>query len=259
MVKLKNFRIRILILASLIIVLILIGSYYDNSKHHTKIGHIDKYDITSFKIRNIDGMEKEIKNKSDRDRLIDIINSIKVTKNDVELGAGDSFNITIKYSDGENFSANYLSNCMSYSTDNNKNVTSCNIDKDIVGELRTTYNKTQVDGIDNTERKIKDIVQINYNDITKIIFTGNYKKTVESKDSIAKIMSLVDAYNIKQEPQEFPVDGFNISAQFFIDSKKVLEINFVNPIQINGKSYEYINSQLGSKTINDYLSSISLQ
>lgn len=229
------------------------------NKHDNSL-HIDKNNIVSFKISNII-YEKEIKNKLDRDNLIDLINSIHITKTGVDQGAGCCSSIIIKYSNGKVFSAGFLSSSMTYSF--GVKYTCCDIDKDIVDDLRNYYDKTLVGGIDNNERKITEIVPpinhivlINYNDINKIIFKGNINKTVEDKETIKKIMNLIDSYVVKQAPQEFPINGFNISAQFFIDDKDVLNINFMNPMVINGKSYEEIRNSIGDKTINDFLNSL---
>ena len=258
-ISIKRHRKGILLLICLSTLAILLFECYHQaqSHNHNKFGSIDKDHITSFKIMNIMGQEKEIKNKSDRDRLIDLINSVKVTKSDVELRYGIGFGVILKYSNGEKFSANFLATTMVYSTNDNK-ATWCEVDKNLVDILRATYDETKVKGIDNNERKIKEIVPIKYADVTKIIFTGNAGKTLENKEDIAKIMSLIDQYTIKQVPKEFPSDGHNISAKFFIGSKEVMNIDFINPIRINGKSYEYKNKQLGNKTINDFLNSISL-
>ena len=62
-----------------------------------------------------------------------------------------------------------------YSTDGNK-ATWCKIDKSLVDILPSIYDETKVEGIDNTERKIKEIVPIKYDDVTKIMFTGFIKQ-----------------------------------------------------------------------------------
>ena len=65
-------------------------------------------------------------------------------------------------------------------------------------------------------------------------------------------MNLIDEYTIKRVPKEFPPAGFNIWHSSCIGNKEVMNIDFINPIRINGKSYEYKNKQLGDKTINDF-------
>lgn len=257
MTNLKKYRRSVFILICLISLSTLLLGCNNQNKQHNKFGFIDKNDITSFKVHNIIAEEKEIKSKSDRDKIIDLINNLNITKSNVEPVIGMGFGVIIAYSNGEKFSASFMGPTMIYSTDDNG--TWCKIDRNLDDILRSTYNETKVEGIDNAERKINEIVPIKYNDITKIIFTGNVNKTVENKESIIEIMNLIDGYVIKQEPQEFPVNGFNVSSQFFIGNKEVMNINFVNPIRINGKSYEYTNKQLGAITINDFLNSISLQ
>ena len=263
MTNLKKFRGSILILICLITLSTLLFGCTDQGKvqkgkqsHNNKIGSIDKDEIVSFKINNIIGLYKEIKSKSDRDKLIDLLNSVKIIKSGVEPVDGCGYSITITYSNGEKFSAHFPGTVISYSTSEN-NATWCEIDKNFDDILRTTYEETKVPGIDNAERKISEIVQLKYEDITKITFAGAVHKTIEDKESIKKIMNLIDQYTIKKTPQELPSQGYYISAQFFIDSKEAMNIDFKNPIYINGKSYEYKNSQLGGKTIVDFLNSNS--
>ena len=83
--------------------------------------------------------EKEIKDKSDRDKIIDLINGVKITKSDVELHAGVGFGVIITYSNGEKFSASFLATTMAYST--NDIAIWCDIDRNIVDDLRNYYDK----------------------------------------------------------------------------------------------------------------------
>lgn len=111
----------------------------NQNKQHNKFGYIDKNDITSLKVHNIMNEEKEIKNKSDRDKIIDLINSVKITKSDVETRLGVGFGVIITYSNGEKFSASFLATTMAYST--NANAIWCDIDRNIVDALRNYYDK----------------------------------------------------------------------------------------------------------------------
>ena len=111
----------------------------NQNKQHNKFGYIDKNDITSLKVHNIMSEEKEIKNKSDRDKIIDLINSVKIIKSDVELHAGVGFGVIITYSNGEKFSASFLATTMAYST--NDIAIWCDIDRNIVDDLRNYYDK----------------------------------------------------------------------------------------------------------------------
>ncbi|MBC8060373.1 MAG: hypothetical protein H7Y18_06880 [Clostridiaceae bacterium] len=111
----------------------------NQNKQHNKFGFIDKDDITSLKIHNIKAEEKEIKNKSDKDKIIDLINSVNITKSSVEPLYGVGFGVIITYSNGEKFSASFLESTMLYSTGDNG--TWCKIDKNILDDLRSYYDK----------------------------------------------------------------------------------------------------------------------
>ncbi|MBU3173535.1 hypothetical protein [Clostridium estertheticum] len=145
MISLKKHKKCILFLICLISLSILMVVYNNQkqnqnpNKQHNKFGHIDKKNITSFKVRNMKGEEKEIKNQSDRDNLIDLINSLKVTKSGVELRDGIGFGVIIIYSNGEKFSASFLASSMVYLIDD-KSIC-CDIDKNIVDNLRNCYDK----------------------------------------------------------------------------------------------------------------------
>jgi len=109
----------------------------NENKQHNKFGVIDKNDIVSFKIHNIRAELKEIKSKSDRDKIIDLINSVHITKSGIEPVEGVGFGVIITYSNGEKFSASFTGSTMCYSTDNN--VIWCNVDKNILEDLRSYY------------------------------------------------------------------------------------------------------------------------
>lgn len=77
----------------------------NNNKLHTKIGYISKSDIKSFKIFYIKPDSKEIKGKSDRDMIIDLINSINTKNLCINGPDGMGYGIIITYKDGEHLSA----------------------------------------------------------------------------------------------------------------------------------------------------------
>ncbi|MCB2358124.1 hypothetical protein [Clostridium estertheticum] len=143
MINLKKHKRCILFLICLISPSILMVVYnnqkQDLNKQHNKFGHIDKNNITSFKVRNMKGEEKEIKNQLDRDNLIDLINRLKITKSGVEQRDGIGFGVIIIYSNGEKFSASFLASSMVYLIDE-KSIC-CDIDKNIVDDLRNCYDK----------------------------------------------------------------------------------------------------------------------
>jgi hypothetical protein len=112
----------------------------NQSQKKNQPGLIDKNNIISFKVHNIITEEKEIKNQSERDKIIDLINSVKITSSDVEQRDGVGFGVIITYSNGDKFSASYLATTMVYSTNGNKAIC-CDIDKNIVDYLRSYYDR----------------------------------------------------------------------------------------------------------------------
>lgn len=136
--NIKRYRKRVFIFIFLIILSILYIGCSDQSHSPNKVDFVDKHNISSFKMHNIRGEVKEIKNKSDRDKIIDLINNVKVTKSGVEPREGVGVGVIITYKNGKKFSASFLASTMTYSTDDSK-FTWCDVDKNIVDELRNYY------------------------------------------------------------------------------------------------------------------------
>ena len=145
MTNLKRYRRSILLLICLISLLTLLfgcnneKQSHKQNKQHNKFGFIDKNDITSFKVYNINVEAREIKNESDRNKIIDLINSVSITKSGIEAVEGIGFGVIITYSNGEKFSAGFMTNTMIYLSDE-KSIW-CNIDKNIEDDLRNYYDK----------------------------------------------------------------------------------------------------------------------
>lgn len=109
----------------------------NENKQHNELGVINKNDIVSFKIHNVKAELKEIKSKSDRDKIIDLINSVHITKSGIEPVEGVGFGVVITYSNDEKFSASFTGSTVCYSTDNN--VIWCDVDKNIFEDLHDYY------------------------------------------------------------------------------------------------------------------------
>jgi len=120
MMKLKRNRKNIVLFISLLSIFALSVLSYSIFKQHNKLGSVSKNHITSFKVHNIRLEEKEIKNKSDRNKIIDLINSINITKSPKEIPDGCGYGITITYLNGEKLNVNFPGDTfMSYSTGDN--------------------------------------------------------------------------------------------------------------------------------------------
>lgn len=111
----------------------------NENKQHNKFGSIDKNDIVSFKMHNIKAEFKEIKSKSDRNKIINLINSVHITNTGIQSVDGVGYGVIITYSNGQKFSASFTGPTMTYSTKDN--VTWCEVDKNIVEDLRNYYDK----------------------------------------------------------------------------------------------------------------------
>lgn len=136
-IDIKEYK-KIVLFITLIVIL---SSLYQgcNKQSQSNTDFVKKNNISSFKIHNIGLEEKEIKNKADRDKIIDLINSVKIIKSDVEQRTGVGYGVIITYEDGKKFSSSFLSSTMVYTIDDK--ATWCEIDKNIVDKLRAYYDK----------------------------------------------------------------------------------------------------------------------
>lgn len=149
MTNFKRYRRIILLLLCIISLFILLfgcnnrNQRQGQNKQYSKLGFVVKNDITDFKLYNKRAEGKDIKNKSDRDKIIDLINSVSIKKTSIEPVDGMGFGIIITYSNGEKFSAGFMAatmgNVMVYSSDE-KSIW-CNIDKNMEDDLRRYYDK----------------------------------------------------------------------------------------------------------------------
>ncbi|MBW9159011.1 hypothetical protein [Clostridium tagluense] len=116
------------------------GNNQKQSPNQIKFGSFDKNNISSFKLHNVGSDQKEIKNKSDRNKIIDLINSVSITKSGVEPRDGSRCGVTITYSNGQKFSVSFLASTIYYSI-GDKEGTFYDIDKNIVEDLSNYYDK----------------------------------------------------------------------------------------------------------------------
>lgn len=135
--KITKTTIIIIIIA---ILLISIFCIIKNYKDKIKIGSISTKNIVSFEITDIAGRHKNISDNTEREKIINLINSVKIIKKNVPYPTGDGYGVEITYSNGEKFYANFLESNVSY-RNNDSPGTACSIDKNIVDDLRQYYDK----------------------------------------------------------------------------------------------------------------------
>lgn len=110
------------------------------NRNSIKIGSISTKNIASFKISDVACHQKDVSNKAEREKIINLINSIGITRYNAPVCDGVGYGVEITYSNGKKFSASFLSGTVAYSN-NDGRVTCCNIDKDIVDDLRECYDE----------------------------------------------------------------------------------------------------------------------
>lgn len=145
---------------------------------------LNKDGITSFRIRDFCGLEKEI-SVTDRNKIIDMFNSANVRIELSKQMTGCTRGIKITYSNGDKVEAYFDAEDIYYSTNNSKFIM-CKIDKDMCDLLRETFDKADLipkEGITGfTITNFKDIEKVigDDSDRNKIIDTLNGLKFGET-------------------------------------------------------------------------------
>lgn len=91
--------------------------------------------ITSLKIHNLKGELKEVKNKSDINQVVKLINSVKIVKSNVEVKDGIGYGVEIIYSDGKKENISFSDTLMLHDGKYYE------INKNIVNDLKNIYIK----------------------------------------------------------------------------------------------------------------------
>lgn len=108
-------------------------------------------------------------------------------------------------------------------------------------------------------KKINQIVNINYNDITKIQFVdGSHRNKpliVEDRKKIEEFMGYIDNYVVIKWFDPGTV-GWARMAAFYENDNAVMNITFNTPIIINGKYYRTIWGGLNIKKIDKFIQSV---
>ncbi len=112
------------------------------------------------------------------------------------------------------------------------------------------------------EKKINEIVQATYNNITKVVFSNGRtgeRTTVKDKEKIKEFMSFVDSYEIKQiEGSPAVKPGTAYSAGFYIGESEAFTLSFISlepdsNLGINGEEYKVIKTDLTIGKIDSFL------
>jgi hypothetical protein len=108
-------------------------------------------------------------------------------------------------------------------------------------------------------KKINQIENINYNDITKIQFVDgsgrNKPLIVEDRQKIAEFIGYIEDCVVIKSSNPYKT-GWTRAAAFYEDDKVVMDITFDTPIIINGKYYRVIWGSLNMKKIDKFLQSV---
>lgn len=109
-------------------------------------------------------------------------------------------------------------------------------------------------------KNIKQVVNINFNNITKIVFYdgrgGKYGPvTVENKEKIKEFTGYLNEYRISKEnnPEK---TGWIHSAVFYNNNNKEMSITFGSDLEINGEYYRVLKGSLSSEKIDKFLNSV---
>lgn len=124
---------KMLILVVILSVFMLVGCNKSSAKSQNKI--VNENGIVSLKIFNIKAESKDIKNKPETTKILELINSIKIVESDVIGKIGMGYSVNIIYSNDKIENLTFLESSMLH------NEKWYEIDKNIVDELRNIYDK----------------------------------------------------------------------------------------------------------------------
>lgn len=113
-----------------------------------------------------------------------------------------------------------------------------------------------------TGKRIKQVSNINYDHINKIVFYDgrggkNKPVTIEDKKKIKKFMDYLNEYTIRKvkNPKK---TGWIYSFVLYDNYNKEMKITFGSPIEINGEYYKVLKGNLSVDSIDKFLNSIDL-
>jgi len=110
------------------------------------------------------------------------------------------------------------------------------------------------------EEKISGVTNVKYSEITKIVFSDgrggrNKPYTLNDNQKISEFMKLIDSYVIKKEKKHEASVGWIHSADFYNGDKKLMNIIFTEPIEIDSTYYDIVKGQLSSEKIDNFIKS----
>ena len=125
---------------------------------------------------------------------------------------------------------------------------------------QSTIAENVISNVNPDSTTISGVTGVKFDDITKIVFYDergvNKPVTVEDKDKIKEFMGYLDGYVIEKSKNQEKTTGWIHSAQFYVNDKVVMNIAFVNPININEDDFNIKKGNLDTKTIGEFLKSI---
>ncbi|WP_312474991.1 hypothetical protein [Neobacillus sp.] len=114
-------------------------------------------------------------------------------------------------------------------------------------------------GFENKEKKISEVTNIQYSDITKIVFFDGRGKnnpfTLNDKNQTNDFIKMMDRYVIKKEKKHDDFKGWIHSADFYNGDKKLMSITFTDPLEIDGNYYDIVKGQLSTEKMDNFIQS----
>ncbi|MBS4201867.1 hypothetical protein KHA93_19875 [Bacillus sp. FJAT-49732] len=112
------------------------------------------------------------------------------------------------------------------------------------------------------EKKINEVANIQYGDITKIVFFdgrgNNPPITLEDKQKITEFEQLLDRCKLKKEKLHDHSKEWIYRADFYKGDNQLTSITFSNLLQIDGRFYNIVEGDLSPDTIHHFLKSANL-
>lgn len=112
---------------------------------------------------------------------------------------------------------------------------------------------------DYQEKKLSEAVNVKDTRITKIVFSDgrgrNKPFSLTDPQKIKEFVKKMDGVVVKKENSHEPGAGWTHRADYYSGDKKLFEIVFNNPLQINNDYYVVVKGQLKPKELDEFIQS----
>ena len=110
-------------------------------------------------------------------------------------------------------------------------------------------------------KKINEIIDVDYNNISKIVFADgrgrNKPFTLDDKDKIKEFNDYLCSFSLRKVGNPHIVGWIHSVSLYNNDDIKVMQITFVDPLNINNEYYRIIEGEINVQKIDEFIKSVN--